>query len=100
GGSDGDPDDTDDAGEYVAVESTAETPLDLTGWTVEDEAGKRYAFPDGLVVPPGAMIRLYTGEGTDRVDLHWGRSGAVWNDDGDTASVFDDGGDLVAERSY
>jgi micrococcal nuclease len=68
---------------------------------VHDEAGKTYTFADGTTLAPGASITLHTGDGTD-TDAHryWGRDGAVWNNGGDTVTVRDASGDVVAERSY
>lgn len=89
-----------DAGESVSFANASDAPLDLSGWTVTDEAGATYEFPEGTVVPAGATVRLRTGEGADEVTVHWGRERNVWNDGGDTVSVHDEAGDLVAERSY
>jgi endonuclease YncB( thermonuclease family) len=86
--------------ESIVVENTTDRPLDLTGWRVTDEAEHEYRFPDGFTLPPGAAATLRTGTGTDEVVLNWNRSRSVWNDDGDTVSVFDDRGSLVTERSY
>ncbi|ELZ28428.1 nuclease-like protein [Halogeometricum pallidum JCM 14848] len=87
-------------GESVSFANASDAPVDLSGWTVADEAGATYEFPEGTVVPAGATVRLLTGEGDDGMTLHWGRERNVWNDDGDTVSVYDEAGDLVVERSY
>lgn len=87
--------------EYVVFENRGDEPLDLSGWTVGDEAGKTYTFPDGFTLDPGARVTLHTGSGSDTAtDLYWGRDGAVWNNGGDTATVRDADGNVVAERSY
>ena len=86
--------------EYVTLGSTAETGLDLSGWTVTDEAGKTYTFGD-VTLTPGEQVTLHTGSGTDGDgDVYWGRGGAVWNNGGDTITVRDADGTVVAERSY
>ncbi|MEF8868444.1 MAG: lamin tail domain-containing protein [Haloarculaceae archaeon] len=87
-------------GEYVVLENAGETPLELAGWTVSDEAGHRYTF-GGVVLDPGGRVTLYTGSGTDTATaVYWGRSSAVWNNGGDVVTVRDADGDVVAERSY
>ncbi|MDS0300862.1 lamin tail domain-containing protein [Halogeometricum sp. S1BR25-6] len=88
------------AGESISLANEGDAPVDLSGWAVADEAGHEYEFPEGTVVPAGATVHLLTGEGDDEVTVHWGRERSVWNDDGDTVSVYDEAGDLVAERSY
>jgi micrococcal nuclease len=86
--------------EYLVFENRGEAPLDLAGWTVSDEAGKTYTF-DALTLDPGERVTLHTGRGTDtETDRYWGRNGAVWNNGGDTVTVRDADGALVAERSY
>ena len=86
--------------EYVVFENRGESSLDLTGWMVSDETGRVYTF-DALTLAPGEQVTLHTGSGTDtETDRYWGQSGAVWNNDGDTVTVRDAGGRLVAHRSY
>lgn len=87
--------------EYVTLSNAGNRTLELSGWTVTDEAGAGYAFPAGTTLAPGGSLRLHTGVGTDG-DGHyyWGRTGAVWNNDGDTVTVRDAGGNVVATRSY
>ncbi len=51
-------------------------------------------------MPANGSVRLYSGSGEDTAtEFYWGE-GAVWNNDGDTASVWDADGDLVLEHSY
>jgi len=86
--------------EYVVLENTDEEALGLSGWTVTDAADHRYTF-DAFALDPGERVTLYTGSGTDTgTSVYWGRSSAVWNNDGDTVTVRDADGDVAAERSY
>jgi endonuclease YncB( thermonuclease family) len=87
--------------EYVVFENTGEAPLDLSGWTVSDEAGWTYTVPGGVRLAGGATITLRTGSGTDTTtDLYWGRGAPVWNNGGDTITVEDDTGTTVLEYTY
>ncbi|WP_254525572.1 lamin tail domain-containing protein [Natrinema caseinilyticum] len=87
--------------EYVVFENTGSEPLDLTGWSVADEAGHAYAFPSGFALDSGARVTLHTGSGTDSSsDLHWGADGAVWNNAGDVIIVRDDSGTIVLQEDY
>ena len=87
--------------EYVVLENRGETTLSLSGWTVTDEAGKRYRFPDGTTLAPGADLTLRSGAGTDtETDRYWDAGGPVWNNDGDTVTVRDRNGTVRATRSY
>jgi len=88
------------AGEYVALRNDTAAPVDLTGWTLADRAGHRYVFP-ARVLHPGGTIRVWTGPGADDADdLFMGRFAAVWNNWGDTATVRDKVGAVVATYSY
>jgi len=87
-------------GEYVVFSNVGEDALDLSGWTVRDEAGKTYTFPDGFVLKAGASVRLHTGSGTDTAtDLYWGAESPIWNNDGDTIIVTNsEGEEVLRER--
>jgi len=67
--------------EYVVFENTGDAALDLSGWTVSDEADHTYTFPEGVTLDAGAQVTLRTGSGTDdETDLYWGskpRSGTT-----------------------
>ena len=87
--------------EYVVFENVGSEALDLTGWTVQDEASKTYQFPDGFSLDAGAQVTLHTGSGTDTsTDLYWGASSPVWNNGGDTVYVYDDQGNLATSHTY
>lgn len=87
--------------EYVVLVNRGESALDLSGWTITDEAGKVYAFPDGFNLPADASVTLYTGAGSDtETALYWGRDSPVWNNDGDTVIVHDASGNVVIRASY
>ncbi|WP_018128846.1 DUF4350 domain-containing protein [Haladaptatus paucihalophilus] len=88
--------------EYVVFENPGTGSIDLSGWTVEDEAAHTYAFPSGFTLDAGAQVTLHTGTGSDTSsDLYWGNTGtAIWNNGGDTVSVYDDSGALYTSESY
>jgi micrococcal nuclease len=87
--------------EYITVENTGSATLDLSGWTVTDAVGHTYTVPSGVTLAPGETITLHTGTGTDtEADLYWDRSGAVWNNGGDTVTVTTERGTTAAQRAY
>jgi micrococcal nuclease len=73
----------------------------LQGYSVEDQTGHRYRFPD-RVLNKGDIVRLHSGEGSDtQTDLYWGASGAaIWNNDGDTVKVLDPQDRIVEKYDY
>jgi len=87
--------------EYIVFTNSGDESLDLGGWTVEDEAGKQYTFPDGFTLEPGATVTLRTGSGTDtETELYWGAGSPVWNNNGDTVIVRTADGKRVVMEAY
>ncbi|MFC6835302.1 MBL fold metallo-hydrolase [Halomarina ordinaria] len=87
--------------EYVVFENTGEASLDLSGWTVSDEAGKTYTVPEGVDLAPDERVTLRTGSGSDGSgDLYWNAGSPVWNNDGDTVVVERDNGQRALTESY
>jgi endonuclease YncB( thermonuclease family) len=86
--------------EYVVFENPDSSDIDLSGYAVEDEAGKHYDFPSGFTLGAGDTVTLHSGSGTDTsTDLYWGQNVGVWNNDGDTAFLFDDTGSQIDSLS-
>jgi len=86
--------------EYVVFKNTGSKPLELTGWSISDEANQSYLFPQ-FTLGPGKSFTLYTGSGknTDQA-LYWGRQKTVWNKGGDTVNVKDSTGRYVVSHIY
>ncbi len=88
--------------EWICFKNEADLAANMTGWTVVDEYGWTYTFPE-FTLEPGSTVRLITGCGTDTPDsLYWckGGSSAVWNNDTDTVHLYDTAGNLLTEYSY
>jgi hypothetical protein len=86
--------------EYVELRNFEEFAVPLHGWRITDDSGTTYTFPD-IRLLPGATIRLHVARGVDTAtDLYWGRTGAVWNNGGDTAFLYDAAGGLLHTYSY
>jgi len=87
--------------EYIVFENTGSESLDLSGWTVEDEADHTYTVPEGFSLGPGDEVTLYTGSGTNTAtELYWGSDSAIWNNGGDTIIMSDESGGVVLRRTY
>ncbi|MEZ3163070.1 lamin tail domain-containing protein [Halorubrum sp. RMP-47] len=88
-------------GEYVVFENAGDDPVDLSGWTVADEASRSYGFPSGFTLDAGATVTLRTGGGIDTTtELYWGSGSPIWNNAGDTVTLSDADGERVLEVSY
>jgi len=86
--------------EYIVIENRENISLDLTGWTVSDEANHRYLFPS-FVLKAKAAVTLRTGVGRNtESEIFWGSRGPIWNNDGDTIFVRDSEGQLALSLIY
>jgi competence protein ComEC len=55
-----------------------------------------YTFPS-FSLDSGATVTVYTEKGTDSAtDLYWKLDDPIWNNDGDTAYLYDSNGELVS----
>jgi len=87
--------------EYLVFKNTAERPLDLSGSTVENDAGRTFAFPTGFELGPGERVTLHSGRGTDSDrDLYWGADEPVWDSTGDTVTVHAPDGTQLLREPY
>jgi hypothetical protein len=86
--------------EFVVIENRGTNAVDLTGWSLSDEANHRYLFPNFLLAPK-ARVTLRTGLAKNTAtDLFWGNRTAIWNDDGDTIFLRDSKGRIVLSHVY
>lgn len=86
--------------EYVCFRNEGAAGVQMGGCSVQDAAGCEYVF-SALVLASGATVTLHTGSGEDSAtDLYWGMGRPVWNNDGDTVSLYDAQGVLVDQYTY
>lgn len=70
-------------------------PVRLEGWTLSDQDGHTYTFPD-LFLGVGGGVKVHTAHGQDTVrDLYWELDTAVWGR-GDVATLRDSAGKVMA----
>ena len=94
--------------EFVVLENEGDEIVSLSGWTLKDETttGERrhvYKFPQTVSLSSREKAYVHTGLGQDsfqkgkpsRWNLFWGRRSFVWNNEGDTATLFDAEGNKV-----
>jgi hypothetical protein len=87
-------------GEWVEIANQGDANASLAGWTLQDQQNHTFAFPD-FTLRVGAKARIHTGEGSNTgADLYWNRSSAVWNNDGDVATLKDASGGIVSSYPH
>jgi glycerophosphoryl diester phosphodiesterase len=90
------------AGEHAVLRNTSGRPVDVSGWYLRSQSSARVVVGDGYVIPPGGLLRVHTGPGTnDAATYHNGRTTAVWNGTtGDSAGLHRPDGTIVDLYAY
>ncbi|WP_232703517.1 lamin tail domain-containing protein [Halobacterium wangiae] len=87
--------------EYLVFENDGGERLDLSGWTVHNDEGRSYRFPEGTTLAPGEQVTLHSGSGRDTADhRYWDADDAVWGGLRDTVTVETPTGERVLRVSY
>ena len=82
-------------GETVTVTNGGTSAVSLAGWRLTDEGAKHaYTFA-GTTLPAGGSVTIASGDGSG--DIKW-KNANVWNNDGDTAYLYNAAGSLVSTR--
>ena len=84
--------------EWVKVSNTGNYPVSLKDWKIEDEGSKHiYTFPS-YTLKSGSTVTVYSAKGTNsKTELYMQLDDPIWNNDGDTAYLYDNSGTLVSE---
>jgi hypothetical protein len=87
--------------EYFTLENTGTESVDLGGWTVSNERGDVFRFPDGYTLAVGAVVFVHSGSGlvTGNI-LYWDAAAPVWNNDSDIAVLRDASGSIIDIYAY
>ncbi|AGK61395.1 hypothetical protein Asulf_01408 [Archaeoglobus sulfaticallidus PM70-1] len=86
--------------EYIVIVNSGSISINLEGWRLRDEAGFTYTFSN-VALDAGGTVTVHTGIGGDYDGhLHWNRKSPVWNNDHDTAYLYNAEGELVDKYSW
>ena len=86
--------------EWIQLRNRCSTARSLTAAKLKDAAGHTYTF-GSYTLGGGKYVKVHTGKGTNTAtDRHWGRSGYVWNNDKDTAYLYNRSGTRLGTCSY
>lgn len=88
-------------GEYAVITNNGTEALQIGGWTLCDAARHCFTFPQDSSIPAGQRVTLFTGYGrSDGVRFYMGSGSAVWNNDGDVATLYDSQRQVVVTYAY
>lgn len=87
--------------EYVKITNKGTTAVKMSGWKIKDSGAKHtYYFPSTYTLGSKSTVTIYTGKGTNTATkLYWGSSWYIWNNDGDTAYLYNSQNKLVSTRN-
>ncbi|MBC7235238.1 MAG: lamin tail domain-containing protein [Chloroflexi bacterium] len=88
--------------EYVEIRNDGSQPVSLAGWQIVSGGEQSFTFPQGVILEPGATLRVHSGRGATGetpADLIWTRA-YVWHDVGDAALLLDEAGRTVSHWRY
>jgi hypothetical protein len=87
--------------EYFTLENTGTESVDMTGWSVSNEHGDTFEFPNGFTLAPGTVVTIHSGAGADTDGiLYWNASEPIWSNTSDLAVLYDDIRDIVDVYAY
>lgn len=88
--------------EYVKITNKGTKAVSMKGWKVTDKGKKHtYSFPSSYTLKAKTTVTLYTGKGKNTpTKLYWGQGWYVWNNDGDTAYLYNAQGKLVSSKTW
>ena len=85
------------AAEQVVITNVGPEAVNLEGWSISDDAGDTYTFPDILLFGGGVAVTLHSTTGEDNVlDYYWDREAAAWAS-GDVLVLRNPDGEIAAE---
>jgi len=86
--------------EFVTITNNGDSAVDLSGWhLLSVEGSQSFYFPEGHSLESGETVYVTSGrDAKDQSPTYIKWTGAyIWNNDGDSAKLFDTNGDLEAE---
>ncbi len=88
------------SGEHVLIENQG-GDQDMTGWSLSNRHSETYFFPPGFVLKQDGSLRVWTKDGVNtEIELYWGRSDPVWDNEYDTVRLRDNSGVIVDTFSW
>jgi hypothetical protein len=87
--------------EYVTLRNLYQEEVDMSGWTMMNQAGVTFTFPEGFVLASQAKVTVYSGCGVDTdSELYWCSERPLWQNDSDEATLRDTTGRLIDKHAY
>lgn len=82
-------------GETVTIKNSGSSSVNMAGWKLTDEGALHSYVFAGTTLPTGGSLTISSGPSSG--DLKWSDQN-VWNNEGDTAYLYDGSGQLVSQK--
>jgi hypothetical protein len=88
--------------EYVVIANRGSTTVDISDWVLSSRGQRQtFTFPPATTLKAGQEFRVYTNEvHPESGGFSFGSKRAIWNDNGDTGRLHDNGGAEISQYSY
>jgi hypothetical protein len=90
--------------EYVRLTNKTRHTINLKNWTLRDASSHVYKFSASYSLGAGQVLYVRTGKGINGKPAanhrYWGRTGYIWNNGGDTASLRSSTGKTIDTCKY
>lgn len=85
--------------EYVKITNSGKTSVNLKGWKIKDKGAKHTYTFSSYTLKSKATVTLRSGKGRNSGStLYWNKYSFIWNNNGDTAYLYNAQGKLVSKR--
>ncbi|HQN49239.1 MAG TPA: lamin tail domain-containing protein [Caldisericia bacterium] len=86
--------------EWVEIKNVEIMPVNMKNFTLKDKANHIFTFPE-FILNSNEIVKVYSGCGENNLtSLYWCSFGAIWNNDTDTAYLYDSNGNLIDTYNY
>lgn len=86
--------------EYVKITNSGKTSVNLKGWKIKDEDAKHTYTFSSYTLKSKATVTLRSGKGKNSGStLYWNKYSFIWNNEGDTAYLYNAQGKLVSSKT-
>lgn len=86
--------------EYVKITNSGKTSVNLKGWKIKDEGARHTYTFSSYTLKSKASVTLRSGKGKNSGStLYWNKYSFIWNNEGDTAYLYNAQGKLVSKKT-
>ncbi len=90
------------ADEYIEIKNISTEIMNISSWKISaGHDGQNFIFPENTTLQIAQSVRVYTNEiHPETGGFSFGIGRAIWNDEGDIGSLYDQNGVLIDKKGY